>query len=78
MHRKLHVDTLNLIPTFKIYVFSYSRQTDEQTDGDIHTLALRNLFSAVLEKFLLPLNALNMYGTIHSARVSFVIHVNIK
>ncbi len=30
MHRKLHVDTLILIPTFKIYVFSYSRQTDRQ------------------------------------------------
>ncbi len=28
MHRKLHVDTLILIPTLKIYVFSYSRQTD--------------------------------------------------
>jgi hypothetical protein len=27
-HRKLHVDTLILIPTFKIYVFSYSRQTE--------------------------------------------------
>jgi hypothetical protein len=36
MHRKLHVDTLILIPTFKIYVFSYSRQTDGQTDGDIN------------------------------------------
>ncbi len=30
--RKLHVDTLILIPTFKIYVFLYSRQTDGQTD----------------------------------------------
>ncbi len=28
-HKKLHVDTLILIPTFKIYVFSYSRQTDD-------------------------------------------------
>jgi hypothetical protein len=31
--RKLHVDTLILIPTFKIYVFWYSGQIDEQTDG---------------------------------------------
>jgi hypothetical protein len=36
MHRKLHVDTLILISTFKIYVFSYSRQTDGQTDGEIN------------------------------------------
>jgi hypothetical protein len=33
MHRKLHVDTLILIPTFNIYVFSYSRWTDERTNG---------------------------------------------
>ncbi len=26
------MDTLILIPRFKIYVFSYSRQTDEQTN----------------------------------------------
>jgi hypothetical protein len=32
MHGKLHVDTLILLPMFKIYVFSYSRQTDRQTD----------------------------------------------
>ncbi len=31
--RKLYVDTLILIPTFKIYVFSYSGQTDGMTDG---------------------------------------------
>jgi hypothetical protein len=43
MDRKLHVDTLILIPTFKIYVFSYSRQTDKQTDGRRHTLAARGL-----------------------------------
>jgi hypothetical protein len=36
--RKLHVDTLILIPTLKIYVFWYSRQTDEQTDGRTKTL----------------------------------------
>ncbi len=33
MHRKLHVDTLILIPTFKIYVFSYSRQTETLIRG---------------------------------------------
>jgi hypothetical protein len=32
-HRKFHVDTLILIPTFKIYIFLYSRQTDRWTDG---------------------------------------------
>jgi hypothetical protein len=32
MDRKLHVDTLILTPTLKIYVFWYSRQTDRQTD----------------------------------------------
>jgi hypothetical protein len=30
--RKLHVNTLILIPTLKIYMFWYSRQTDRQTD----------------------------------------------
>jgi hypothetical protein len=34
----LHVDTLILIPTFIIYVFSYSRQTDRQTDKQIEKL----------------------------------------
>jgi hypothetical protein len=34
--RKLHVDTLILIPTLKIYVLCYSRQTDGQTDGEIY------------------------------------------
>ncbi len=54
MHRKLHMDTLILIPTFEIYVFSYSRQTDEQTnrrtDGKIHSLRVgwRNFFPVVL------------------------------
>ncbi len=33
MDRKLHVDTLILIPTFKIHVFSYSRWTDEWANG---------------------------------------------
>ncbi len=37
-HRKLHVDTLILIPTFKIYLFLYSRQTDRQTDGQTEKL----------------------------------------
>ncbi len=32
MDRKLHIDTLILIPLFKIYVFLYSRQTDKLTD----------------------------------------------
>jgi hypothetical protein len=36
MHRKILVDTLVLIPTFKIYMFLYSRQTDRQTDGEIN------------------------------------------
>jgi hypothetical protein len=31
--QKNPTDTLILIPTFKIYVFSYSRRTDRQTDG---------------------------------------------
>ncbi len=31
-HRKLHVDTLILIPIFKIYVFLYSSLTNGQTD----------------------------------------------
>jgi hypothetical protein len=35
-HRKLHVDTLILIPTFKFYVFSYSRQKDKLTDREIN------------------------------------------
>jgi hypothetical protein len=35
MDRKLHVATLILIPTLKIYVFWYSRQTDRQTDGQM-------------------------------------------
>jgi hypothetical protein len=33
MDRKLHVDTLILVPMFKIYVFPYSRLMDERTDG---------------------------------------------
>jgi hypothetical protein len=33
MDRKLHVDTLSLIPTLKIYVFWHSRQTDRQTEA---------------------------------------------
>jgi hypothetical protein len=32
MDRKLHVDTLILIPTLKIYVFWYFGWTDGQTD----------------------------------------------
>jgi hypothetical protein len=38
MHRKLHMDTLILISTFKIYVFSYSRQTDRRTDEQTEKL----------------------------------------
>jgi hypothetical protein len=42
MDRKLHVDTLILIPMFKIYVLLYSRQmdkwTDRQTDRQMETL----------------------------------------
>jgi hypothetical protein len=38
MHRKLHVETLILIPTFKIYVFSYSGQTDRRTDEQTEKL----------------------------------------
>jgi hypothetical protein len=37
-HRKLHVDTLILILTFKIYVFSYSKETDRQTDEQTEKL----------------------------------------
>ncbi len=36
MHRKLHMDTLIIIPTFKIYMFSYSRRMDGRMDGDIN------------------------------------------
>jgi hypothetical protein len=43
MHRKLHVDTLISILTFKIYVFSYSRQTDKQTDREINLEELSRL-----------------------------------
>jgi hypothetical protein len=49
MHRKLHVDTLILIPTFKIYVFSYSRQTDRRRDRQTEKLircGLGNLISS--------------------------------
>jgi hypothetical protein len=44
-HIKLHMDTLILIPTFKIYMFSYSRQMDRLTDGRRHPLRVgwRNL-----------------------------------
>ncbi len=31
--RKLHMDTLILIPTWKFYVFWYSKRTDRWTDG---------------------------------------------
>jgi hypothetical protein len=79
--RKLHVDTLLFIPTWKFNVFHipdiflvntlllhslspYGR-TEIRTEKRIHSLHVgwRNFFSAVLEKFLLPLNALNVYGT---------------
>ncbi len=47
-HRKLHVDTLILIPTFKFYVFSYSGQTESLTEKQIHSLRVgwRNFFSS--------------------------------
>ncbi len=68
MDRKLHVGTLILIPTFKIYMFLYSRQTDGQTDGwtdgEICTPTARGLgelVSAVLEKFLELIHALRVY-----------------
>jgi hypothetical protein len=48
MHRKLHVDTLILISTFKIYVFLYSRRTDERTDRDINPVGLSSLRSSRL------------------------------
>ena len=63
--RKLHVNTLTLIPKFKIYVFSFSRQTDEQTDGWTETptaRGLEELFSAVLERFLEPIYDLRVYS----------------
>jgi hypothetical protein len=66
MDRKLHVGTLILIPTFKIYVFLYSRQMDEQTDGQTEwrrnrpaARGLEELFSTVLE-FLQPIHALRV------------------
>ncbi len=42
------MDTLILIPTIKIYVFLYSRQTDGQTDGrtDGRTDGQRNTLAA--------------------------------
>jgi hypothetical protein len=61
--RKLHLDTLILISTFKIYVFWYSLQTDRQTDGQRNTPAergLEELFSAVLERFLKPIHTLHV------------------
>jgi hypothetical protein len=36
--RKLHVDTLILIPTIKIYVFLYSGRMDGRTDRRTETL----------------------------------------
>jgi hypothetical protein len=36
MDRKLHVDTLILIPMEKFYMFSYSRRTDKWNDADIN------------------------------------------
>jgi len=71
--RKLHVDTLVLIPTWKFYVFSYNGQIDEQTDGQRNTPAAHGLeecFSTVFERFLEPIHALC------SARIRLVIHVN--
>jgi hypothetical protein len=47
MDRKLHVDTLILIPTLKIYMFWYSRQTDRQTNEQTEKFiwgGLRNLW----------------------------------
>jgi hypothetical protein len=61
-HRKLHVDTLILIPTFKIYLFSYSRWTDRQTDKTSAARGLEELFSAVLERFLKPIHDLHVYN----------------
>jgi hypothetical protein len=50
-----------------LYVFIFQPlQTDGITDRETKTLATRGLeefFSAVLEKFLLPLNTLHVYGT---------------
>jgi hypothetical protein len=42
MDRKLHVDTLILIPTLKTYVFWYSRRAD----GDINPGGLPTLRSS--------------------------------
>jgi hypothetical protein len=65
--RKLHVDTLILIPMLKIYVFCYIhyRWTDRQTDRQRNTPAARGLeelFFAVLERFLKPIHALRVYN----------------
>jgi hypothetical protein len=56
MDRKLHVDTLILIPKLIIYVFWYSIQTDRQMDRDIHLLHVgwRNLSKTAEKEFLQP------------------------
>ncbi len=74
MDRWLHVDTLILIPTLKIYVFLYSGQTDRQTDrqtekligGEITTSiwrtdVSRKDYNSFLLRFLL-IPKLNVYS----------------
>ncbi len=58
-------------PDFNSYVkiqrvfFIDNGRADKQTDGEIHPLRVgwRNFFSAVLEKFLQPINAPRVHGT---------------
>ncbi len=60
------IDTLLLhIPLLALTHRQNYGETDRITEEWIHLLRVgwRNFFSAVLEKFLLPLNALNVYGT---------------
>jgi hypothetical protein len=57
MDRQLHVDTLILIPTLKIYVFWYSGQTDGRMDGDINPVwASLTMFLQVKAEICTPVS----------------------
>jgi hypothetical protein len=60
-----HPDFHSYMKIPRVFIFQ-PLQTDRITDRETNTLATRGLeefFSAVLEKFLLPLNAPHVYGT---------------